>query len=122
MIQLDDIIKRSKYLNLSKKDQEFNQYHNRLNQFLESNIYSSNNIRFILQHWESIHENQVECFKKCVDLLDEAYDQDNINDFNYIKSYIINEVTPTVRDAKQSNRYIKYKLTQIRLLKIQRKT
>ena len=114
MIQIDDIIKRSRYLNLSNKDQEYDKYHIKSKLLSESNVYRFNDKKFLLQHWESLDENQVECFKKCIDILDESYELDNKNDFNYIKNYIINEVTPTVRDAKQTIRYLKYKTTRMK--------
>ena len=102
MIKIDDIIKRSRYIYLSNKKQEYDMNHNRSKLLLESNIYRFDDKKFLLQHWESLDENQVECFKKCIDILDEAYENDNMKDFNYVKSYIINEVAPTVRDAKQT--------------------
>lgn len=111
MICIDDIIKRSRYINLSNSKQEYDRYHIKSKLLSESNVYRFDDKKFLLQHWESLHENQVECFKKVIDILDEAYENDNVNDFNYIKSYIINEVTPTVRDAKQTARYLKYKTT-----------
>ena len=114
MIKIDDIIKRSRYINLSNKKQEYDKYHTRSKLLLESNIYRFDDKKFLLQHWESLDENQVECFKKCIDILDEAYENDNIKDFNYVKSYIINEVAPTVRDAKQTAKYLKYKTTRMK--------
>lgn len=114
MINIDDIIKRSRYINLSNKNQEYDKYHIKSKMLLESNVYNFSDIRFILQHWESLNENQVECFKSIIDILDESYNQNNEKDFNYIKSYIINEIAPTVRDAKQSARYLKYKTTRMK--------
>lgn len=112
MVTIDDIIKRSSYMNHSNLNEEYARYHNKTKLLLESNRFSDK--KFILQHWESLNENQTECFKIVVDMLEEAYENDNINDFNYIKSYIINEVTPTVRDAKQTSRYLKYKTTRMK--------
>lgn len=114
MITIDDIIKRSRYINCSTQSDEYIKYHNKTKLLLESNIDSIGNIKFVLQHWQSIDENQVECFKSVIDILDEAYENDNINNFNYIKSYIIEEITPTVRDAKQTARYLKYKTTRMK--------
>lgn len=114
MIKIDDIIKRSRYINLSNKKQEYDKYHEKSKLLLESNIYRFDDKKFLLQHWESLDENQVECFKKCIDILDEAYENDNVKDFNYTKSYIINEVAPTVRDAKQVTKYLKYKTTRMK--------
>lgn len=114
MISIDDIIKRSRYINLSNKKQEYDRYHIRSKLLTESNLYRFDDKKFLLQHWESLKENQVECFKSVIDILDEAYEQDNVRDFNYIKSYIVNEIAPVVRDAKQSARYLKYKTTRIK--------
>lgn len=114
MITLDDIIKRSSYINNSNMNDEYNRFHSRTKLLLESNTERFADKKFILQHWQSLNENQTECFKIVIDMLEEAYEKDNINDFNYIKSYIINEVTPTVRDAKQTSRYLKYKTTRIK--------
>lgn len=109
MIQIDDITKRSRYINNSNKKYEYSKFHNRIELLKESSNFSDK--KFILQHWEGINEDQVECFKTVVDLLDES---NNKNEFNYIKSYIINEIAPTVRDAKQTARYIKYKTTRMK--------
>lgn len=114
MIQIDDITKRSRYINSSNKDQEYNRFHNKTKTLLESKKYIFEDKKFILQHWQSINENQIECFKSVIDILDESFDNDNKRDFEYIKSYIINEITPTVRDAKQTARYIKYKTTRMK--------
>lgn len=114
MVTIDDIIKRSSYMNHSNMNEEYNRYHNKAKLLLESNINRFEDTKFILQHWQSLHENQTECFKMVIDMLDEAYENDNANDFNYIKSYIINEVTPTVRDAKGTIRHIKYKTTRMK--------
>lgn len=113
MVQIDDIIKRSRYINLTNHQQEYNRFHAKSKMLLESNIYRFNDKKFLLQHWESLNEDQKECFKLAIDILDEAYDADNIRDFNYTKSYIINEIAPTVRDAKQAARYLKYKTTRM---------
>lgn len=114
MITLDDIIKRSSYINNSNINEEYARYHNKTKLMLESNTDRFGDKKFILQHWQSLSEDQIECFKIVVDILEDAYDKDNLNDFIYIKSYIINEVTPTVRDAKQTSRYLKYKTTRIK--------
>lgn len=114
MITLDDIVKRSSYINNSNMNEEYFRFHNRTKLLLESNVNRFADKKFILQHWQSLNENQTECFKIVIDMLEEAYENDNLNDFNYIKSYIINEVTPTVRDAKQTSRYLKYKTTKIK--------
>ena len=114
MISIDDIIKRSQYINLSNKKQEYSRYHTKAKLLIESNLYRFDDKKFLLQHWESLKENQVECFKCVINILDESYKQDNKRDFEYIKSYIINEVAPVVRDAKQSARYIKYKTTRMK--------
>lgn len=114
MITIDDIAKRSSYMNYSNINEEYYRYHNKTKLLLESNTERFNDKKFILQHWQSLNESQTECFKLIVDMLDEAYEKDNINDFNYIKSYIINEVTPTVRDAKQTIKYLKYKTTRMK--------
>ena len=114
MISINDIIKRSRYLNSSNHEQEYKQYHSKSKLFQESNVYRFEDKKFLLNHWESLDENQLECFKKTIDILDEAYENDNKNEFNYVKSYIINEVTPVVRDAKQTARYLKYKTTRMK--------
>lgn len=114
MVQIDDIIKRSRYINLTNHQQEYNRFHNKSKALLESNVYRFNDKKFLLQHWESLHKDQTECFKLVVDILDEAYEADNARDFNYTKSYIINEIAPTVRDAKQTARYLKYKTTRMK--------
>lgn len=114
MINIDDIIKRSNYINLSNQSDEYKKYHNKTKLLKESTIDRFSDTKFILQHWQSLNENQVECFKCVIDLLDEAYEKDNVNEYNYIKSYIINEVSPTVRDAKQTIRYLKYKTTRMK--------
>lgn len=113
MVQIDDIITRSRYINLSNHQQEYNRFHTKSKTLLESTHYRFNDKKFLLQHWESLHENQTECFKLAIDILDEAYEADNIRDFNYTKSYIINEIAPTVRDAKQTAKYLKYKTTRM---------
>ena len=87
MVQIDDIIKRSRYINLTNHQQEYNRFHNKSKTLLESNYYRFNDKKFLLQHWESLHKDQTECFKIVVDILDEAYEADNIRDFNYIKKY-----------------------------------
>lgn len=114
MINIDDIIKRSNYINRFIQEDEYNKYHNKTKLLLESTVDRFTNKKFILHHWQSINEDQLESFKSVIDLLDEAYDKDNANEFKYIKSYIINEITPTVRDAKQTARYLKYKTTRIK--------
>ena len=114
MININDIIKRSRYINLSSKNQEYDKYHIKSKLLQESNLYRFDDKKFLLQHWESLKENQTDCFKSVIDILDESYNQDNERDFNYIKSYIINEIAPTVRDAKQSARYLKYKTTRMK--------
>lgn len=114
MININDIIKRSRYINLSNKNQEYDKYHIKSKLLQESNLYRFDDKKFLLQHWESLKENQIDCFKSVIDILDESYNQDNERDFNYIKSYIINEIAPTVRDAKQSARYLKYKTTRMK--------
>ena len=114
MITIDDIIKRSRYLNMSNKEQEYAKHHNKSKLLMESNAYRFEDVRFLLQHWESLSENQAECFRKVIDILDETYENGNMRDFNYAKNYIINEVTPTVRDAKQSARYLKYKTSMMK--------
>lgn len=111
MVNIDDIIKRSRYLNMSNKQQEYDKYHVKSKLLMESNLYRFDNVKFLLQHWESLSENQDECFRKVIDILDETYENDNVRDFNYTKAYIVNEVVPTVRNAKQSARYLKYKTT-----------
>lgn len=113
MINIDDIVKRSNYIRNSLQEYEYNKYHNKTNLLLESNN-KFDNIKFILQHWQSIDENQTKCFETIIDLLEESYENNNINEFKYIKSYILNEVTPTVRNAKESNRYLKYKITRMK--------
>lgn len=120
MITIDDIIKRSRYLNMSNKEQEYAKHHSKSKLLMESNAYRFEDVRFLLQHWESLSENQAECFRKVIDILDETYENGNMRDFNYTKNYIINEVTPTVRDAKQSSRYLKYKTSMMKT-KITRK-
>ena len=114
MITLDDIVKRSSYINNSNMNEEYARYHNKTKMLLESNVDRFSDKKFILQHWQSLNEDQTECFKIVVDMLEEAYNKDNFNDFKYIKSYIVNEVAPTVRDAKQTSRYLKYKTTRIK--------
>lgn len=114
MVTLDDIIKRSSYINRSNMNEEYTRYHNKTNLLLESNTDRFGDKKFILQHWQSLNEDQTECFKIVIDMLEEAYDKNNSNDFRYIKSYIINEVTPTVRDSKQTSRYLKYKTTRLK--------
>lgn len=114
MINIDDIIKRSNYMNLSNQKDDYSRYHNKTKLLLESSVNRFNDKKFILQHWQSINEDQFESFKTIIDLLDEAYEKDNVNEFKYIKSYIINESTPTVRDAKQTIKYLKYKTTRMK--------
>ena len=114
MITLDDIVKRSSYINNSNMNEEYARYHNKTKMLLESNVDRFSDKKFILQHWQSLNEDQTECFKIVIDMLEEAYSKDNFNDFKYIKSYIVNEVAPTVRDAKQTSRYLKYKTTKIK--------
>ena len=114
MITLDDIVKRSSYINNSNMNEEYARYHNKTKMLLESNVDRFSDKKFILQHWQSLNEDQTECFKIVIDMLEEAYNKDNFNDFKYIKSYIVNEVAPTVRDAKQTSRYLKYKTTRIK--------
>lgn len=114
MVTIDDIIKRSSYMNYSNMNDEYARYHNRTKLLLEANTGRFGDKKFILQHWQSLNENQVECFKTVIDMLEEAYEKNNVNDFNYIKSYIINEVAPTVRDAKQTTRYLKYKTARMK--------
>lgn len=113
MISIDDIFKRSRYINLSNT-QEYKRNHIKSKLLLESNVYNFGDIRFLLQHWESLNENQVECFKSVINIMEKVHEQNNQMDFDYIKSYIINEITPTVRDAKQSARYLKYKTTRMK--------
>lgn len=113
MINIDDIIKRSKYINNSMQKDNYIQYHNKTKLLIES-VNKFNNIKFILQHWESINEDQNKCFESVINLLEESYENNNINDFKYIKSYILNEITPIVRDAKQSSGYLKYKTTRMK--------
>lgn len=114
MVTIDDIIKRSSYMNHSNLNEEYARYHNKTKLLLESNNTKLGDKKFILQHWQSLNEDQTECFKIVIDMLEEAYENNNINEFNYIKSYIINEVTPTVRDAKATIRHIKYKTTRMK--------
>lgn len=114
MINIDDIIKRNNYANLSITKEDYSRYHNKVKLLSESTVDRFDNKKFILQHWQCIDEDQNECFKSTIDLLDSVYEKDNINEFNYIKSYIINEVTPTVRDSKQNSRYLKYKITRMK--------
>lgn len=111
MIQIDDIMKRSRYINLSNKEYEYNKFHNKSKMLLESNTCQFNDKKFLLQHWESLNETQVECFKTVMNILDETSIK---SEYEYIKSYIINEIAPTVRDAKQSVRYLKYKTTRMK--------
>lgn len=114
MVTIDDIIKRSSYMNRFNLNEEYDRYHNKTKLLLESNADRFGDKKFILQHWQSLNENQIESFKIVIDMLESAYEKNNINEFNYIKSYIINEVTPTVRDAKQTTRYLKYKTTRMK--------
>lgn len=114
MLKIDDIIKRTRYVNNSFTDYEYNKFHNKVKNLYESDIYNFYNIKFILQHWQCLDENQNECFKYIINILDESYNNDLLKDFNYIKSYIINEVAPTVRDSKQSARYLRYKTTRMK--------
>ena len=65
MINIDDIIKRSNYINLSNQSDEYKKYHNKTKLLKESTIDRFSDTKFILQHWQSLNENQVECFK-CV--------------------------------------------------------
>ena len=114
MLKIDDIIKRTRYINNSFSNYEYNKFHNKVKKLYESDIYNFYNIKFILQHWQCLDENQNECFKYIINILDESYNNDLLKDFNYIKSYIINEVAPTVRDSKQSARYLRYKTTRMK--------
>ena len=59
MIIIDDIIKRSSYINRSDND-EYARYHNKTKLLMESSVANFSDKKFILQHWQSINEN----FKK----------------------------------------------------------
>ena len=76
MININDIIKRSRYINLSSKNQEYDKYHIKSKLLQESNLYRFDDKKFLLQHWESLKENQTDCFKSVIDILDESYNQE----------------------------------------------
>ena len=49
MVTLDDIIKRSSYINRSNMNEEYTRYHNKTNLLLESNTDRFGDKKFILQ-------------------------------------------------------------------------
>lgn len=108
-----DLRKRNSYLSMPRKT---------INESVNINFlqkYYSKNPNFesakdLIKSWDQLGINESESFAKTINILEDMYNLDNENNFNYIKNYIIEEVTPKVRDASSSRNYIKMKVARFK--------